>query len=193
MKILVTGSAGFIGSHTVRRLTQDGHEIVGIDNLNNYYDVNLKLDRLESLSALPRFRFQKLDISNRPDVESLFDAYRLEADVQSADGMYGVPVEAFANGGNDIVLFTGVTWSEPAGAVRAEGLTENSVMHFSGHPGQLSDTAEVVCVTTDAFVIAAADGSGMLIRTGLRPGSVEVERNPEKVRAFLVDRGYSAG
>ena len=53
-------------------------------------------------------------------------------------------------------------------------------------------TAEVVCVTTDAFVMAASDGSGMLIRTGLRPGSVEVERNPEKVRAFLVERGYRA-
>lgn len=126
------------------------------------------------------------------DVESLFDAYRLQAEVESAEGMYGVPVEAFASGNNDIVLFTGVTWSEPHGAVRAEGMAEGSVMHFSGHPGQLSDTAEVVCVTTDAFVIAAGDGSGMLIRTGLRPGSVEVERNPEKVRAFLVDRGYSA-
>ncbi|MDQ8158650.1 MAG: hypothetical protein P3B76_07690 [Gemmatimonadota bacterium] len=126
------------------------------------------------------------------DVESLFDAYRLQAEVESAEGMYGVPVEAFASGNNDIVLFTGVTWSEPHGAVRAEGMAEGAVMHFSGHPGQLSDTAEVVCVTTDAFVIAAGDGSGMLIRTGLRPGSVEVERNPEKVRAFLVDRGYSA-
>lgn len=130
--------------------------------------------------------------SDTADVESLFDAYRLEADVQSADGMYGVPVEAFAQGNNDIVLFTGVTWSEPPGTVRAEGMSEHAVMHFSGHPGQLSDTAEVVCVTTDAFVIAASDGSGVLIRTGLRPGSVEVERNPEKVRAFLVDRGYSA-
>lgn len=131
-------------------------------------------------------------VSDTADVESLFDAYRLEAEVQSADGMYGVPVEAFAQGNNDIVLFAGVTWSEPAGAVRAEGLSETSVMHFSGHPGQLSDTAEVVCITTDAFVIAASDGSGVLIRTGLRPGSVEVERNPEKVRAFLMDRGYSA-
>ena len=130
--------------------------------------------------------------SDTADVESLFDAYRLQAEVESAEGMYGVPVEAFASGNNDIVLFTGVTWSEPYGAVRAEGMAEGSVMHFSGHPGQLSDTAEVVCVTTDAFVIAAGDGSGMLIRTGLRPGSVEVERNPEKVRAFLVDRGYSA-
>lgn len=130
--------------------------------------------------------------SDTADVESLFDAYRLQAEIESAEGLYGVPVEAFANGNNDIVLFTGVTWSEPHGAVRAEGVAEHSVMHFSGHPGQLTDTAEVVCVTTDAFVIAATDGSGVLIRTGLRPGSVEVERNPEKVRAFLVDRGYSA-
>ena len=131
-------------------------------------------------------------VSDTVDVESLFDAYRLEATIESADGMYGVPIEAFANGNNDIVLFTGVSWSEPAGAVRAEGLAEGSVMHFSGHPGQLSDTAEVVCITTDAFVIAGSDGSGVLIRTGLRPGTVQVERNPEKVRAFLVDRGYSA-
>jgi UDP-glucuronate 4-epimerase len=72
MKILVTGAAGFIGSHTIRRLTQDGHEIVGIDNLNDYYDVNLKLDRLELLESLPQFRFHKLDIFNRSAVESLF-------------------------------------------------------------------------------------------------------------------------
>ncbi len=126
------------------------------------------------------------------DVESLFDAYRLTAEIADAGGLFGVPVTPFADGGNDIVLFTGVTWSEPQGSVRAEGLSDQSVMHFSGHPGQLTETAEVVCVTTDAFVVAASDGSGVLIRTGLRPGSVEVERNPEKVRAFLVDRGYSA-
>jgi UDP-glucuronate 4-epimerase len=74
MKILVTGAAGFIGSHTVRRLTQDGHEIFGIDNLNDYYDVQLKLDRLELLKSLPQFRFRRLDISNRSAVESLFAA-----------------------------------------------------------------------------------------------------------------------
>jgi UDP-glucuronate 4-epimerase len=72
MKILVTGVAGFIGSHTVRRLTQDGHELVGVDNLNDYYDVQLKLDRLELLTCLPQFRFKKLDISDRSAVKSLF-------------------------------------------------------------------------------------------------------------------------
>ncbi len=63
--------------------------------------------------------------SDTVDVESLFDAYRLQAEVESADGMYGVPVDAFANGNNDIVLFTGVTWSEPDGAVRTECIAES--------------------------------------------------------------------
>jgi hypothetical protein len=124
------------------------------------------------------------------DVEGLFDAFRIRAELEANAGVLGVPVEDFIEGNNDIVLFTGVTWTEPHGGVRAEGMAESSSMHFSGHPGQLSETAEVVCVTTDAFVVASAAGRGMLIRTGLRPGSLEVERNPEKVRAFLLERGY---
>lgn len=124
------------------------------------------------------------------DVEALFDAYRIRAELEPNPGVLGVPVEDFIDGNNDIVLFTGVTWSEPHGSMMAEGMSERSAMHFSGHPGQLSETAEVVCVTTDAFVVASAAGRGMLIRTGLRPGSIEVERNPEKVRAFLLERGY---
>ena len=65
MKILVTGAAGFIGSHVIRRLSADGHAIVGIDNLNDYYDVNLKLARLELLKSLPSFEFHKLDIADK--------------------------------------------------------------------------------------------------------------------------------
>ncbi|WP_396207479.1 hypothetical protein [Gemmatimonas sp.] len=124
------------------------------------------------------------------DVEGLFDAYRIRAEVEANAGVLGIPVEDFIDGNNDVVLFTGVTWSEPHGSLMAEGMSEGSAMHFSGHPGQLSETAEVVCVTTDAFVVASAAGRGMLLRTGLRPGSIEVERNPEKVRAFLLERGY---
>jgi len=124
------------------------------------------------------------------DVEGLFDAYRIRAELVDDPGISGVPVEDFIDGGNDIVLFTGMSWSEPHGPVKADGLSEGSAMVFSGHPGQLSETAEVVCVTTDAFVVASSVGRGMLIRTGLRPGSLEVERNPEKVRAFLLQRGY---
>ncbi|HEX4388631.1 MAG TPA: NAD-dependent epimerase/dehydratase family protein, partial [Steroidobacteraceae bacterium] len=66
MKILVTGAAGFIGSHTVQRLLSRGHEIVGIDNLNEYYDVTLKEARLARLTSLPHFRFEKLDVADEP-------------------------------------------------------------------------------------------------------------------------------
>jgi UDP-glucuronate 4-epimerase len=72
MKILVTGAAGFIGSHVIRRLSADGHAIVGIDNLNDYYDVNLKLARLELLKSLPSFEFHKLDIADKEAMQALF-------------------------------------------------------------------------------------------------------------------------
>ena len=55
-KILVTGSGGFIGFHTTKRLLQDGYEVIGIDNLNDYYDPNLKLKRLEFLNSLPDYK-----------------------------------------------------------------------------------------------------------------------------------------
>jgi UDP-glucuronate 4-epimerase len=72
LKILVTGAAGFIGSALSIRLLERGDEVVGIDNLNNYYDVNLKLARLERLSDHKRFKFVKLEISDRAAVENLF-------------------------------------------------------------------------------------------------------------------------
>ncbi|MGZ8165303.1 MAG: NAD-dependent epimerase [Methylobacter sp.] len=72
MKILVTGAAGFIGSTLGIRLLERGDEVVGIDNLNDYYDVNLKLARLERLRDYKRFKFVKLEIADREGVENLF-------------------------------------------------------------------------------------------------------------------------
>jgi len=72
LKILVTGSAGFIGSALTIRLLERGEEVVGIDNLNEYYDVNLKLARLERLRDYKLFKFIKLEISDRVGVEELF-------------------------------------------------------------------------------------------------------------------------
>ena len=72
MKILLTGAAGFIGMSTALRLLDRGDEVVGIDNLNPYYDVQLKLDRLQRLQSQPRFRFVKMDIADRPAMEQLF-------------------------------------------------------------------------------------------------------------------------
>ncbi len=74
MKILVTGAAGFIGMHTSLRLLARGDEVVGIDNLNNYYDVSLKQARLERLTSHRNFRFQKLDVADAAGMKSLFAA-----------------------------------------------------------------------------------------------------------------------
>jgi UDP-glucuronate 4-epimerase len=72
LKILVTGAAGFIGSSLSLKLLERGDEVVGIDNLNDYYDVNLKLARLERLRGYDRFKFIKLDIADRGAVDELF-------------------------------------------------------------------------------------------------------------------------
>jgi UDP-glucuronate 4-epimerase len=78
MKILLTGAAGFIGMTTALRLLARGDEVVGLDNLNDYYSVQLKLDRLARLQALPGFRFVKLDVADRAGMEALFAAERFD-------------------------------------------------------------------------------------------------------------------
>ena len=78
MKILVTGAAGFIGMTTALRLLERGDEVVGLDNLNDYYDVQLKRDRLARLQAHGQFRFVQIDVADRPVMEALFAAERFE-------------------------------------------------------------------------------------------------------------------
>ncbi|AMB85609.1 capsular biosynthesis protein CpsI [Pseudomonas agarici] len=70
-KILVTGVAGFIGFHIARRLLQDGDQVVGLDNLNDYYDVSLKRARLAMLQKSAGFRFELLDVANQEDMHAL--------------------------------------------------------------------------------------------------------------------------
>lgn len=72
MKVLVTGAAGFIGMHTSQRLLARGDEVVGVDNLNDYYDVQLKRDRLQQLNALPGFRFMQLNLADQQAMQQLF-------------------------------------------------------------------------------------------------------------------------
>lgn len=78
MKILVTGAAGFIGSTTARRLLARGDEVVGLDNLNDYYDVNLKKARLALMDKEPGFRFVLLDLAERPGMDRLFRSERFD-------------------------------------------------------------------------------------------------------------------
>jgi UDP-glucuronate 4-epimerase len=72
MKILLTGAAGFIGSHVAHKLLARGDEVVGLDNLNDYYDPNLKRARLAPLEKLPKFRFVKMDLADKGGMKSLF-------------------------------------------------------------------------------------------------------------------------
>lgn len=84
MHVLVTGVAGFIGHHLALRLLARGDSIVGIDNLNDYYDVTLKENRLKRFPTDAKFSFRKLDITNRADIQSLFEKEKFDAVVNLA-------------------------------------------------------------------------------------------------------------
>lgn len=75
-KILVTGAAGFIGFHLSKSLLNDGFSVIGIDNLNDYYDINLKKNRLENIINHKNFSFEESDISNRKKVEEIFAKFK---------------------------------------------------------------------------------------------------------------------
>ncbi len=83
-KILITGAAGFIGMHLTKKLLETGYAVTGIDNLNDYYDVKLKLDRLDLLKPFGRFRFLKMDLADKDAVLNLFSENRFEIVVNLA-------------------------------------------------------------------------------------------------------------
>lgn len=78
MKILITGVAGFIGFHVAERLLAQGHVVVGLDNLNDYYEVSLKLARLARIESRPNFRFIRLDLADRTVMAELFAREQFE-------------------------------------------------------------------------------------------------------------------
>ena len=75
-KILVTGAAGFIGYHLCKSLLEDDYEVLGIDNINDYYDPNLKLARLEQLKPYKNFKFEQVDIANRDSITQSFQSFK---------------------------------------------------------------------------------------------------------------------
>jgi UDP-glucuronate 4-epimerase len=84
MKILVTGAAGFVGFHTAVKLLERGDEVIGLDNFNDYYDVNLQESRARILADFENFRMVRLDLADRSGMESLFGTEKFEKVVHLA-------------------------------------------------------------------------------------------------------------
>jgi len=84
MKLLVTGAAGFIGYALTKSLCERGDDVIGIDNLNDYYDVSLKQLRLQQLASFDNFHFQQLDIADKQALQEIFKQHRFERVVNMA-------------------------------------------------------------------------------------------------------------
>jgi UDP-glucuronate 4-epimerase len=123
MKILLTGAAGFIGMHTSLRLLARGDTVVGVDNLNDYYDVNLKEARLARLSSHANFHFHKLDVANRDGIAALFAAEKPERVIHLAAqaGVRYSLTNPHAYIDSNIVGFTNIL----------EGCRHNAVQHLA--------------------------------------------------------------
>ena len=108
--ILVTGAAGFIGFHVAKRLLEQGRPVVGLDNLNSYYDPALKDARLAELAKLPGFTFVKLDLADRAGMAALFAAHRFPHVVHLAAqaGVRYSLIDPYAYIDSNIVGFTNI-------------------------------------------------------------------------------------
>ena len=82
--ILVTGAAGFIGYSITKKISNE-YKVIGIDNLNTYYDLKLKKDRLKNLDKLTNFKFYKFDIENSKKLENIFKKYKFHCIIHLAD------------------------------------------------------------------------------------------------------------
>ena len=123
MKVLVTGAAGFIGMHVSQILLARGDSVVGLDNLNDYYDVQLKLDRLARLTPHAGFRFVKMDVADREGMAKLFADEKFDRVVHLAAqaGVRYSLVNPHAYIDSNIVGFTNIL----------EGCRHNAVQHLA--------------------------------------------------------------
>ena len=203
MKILLTGAAGFIGSHVAQLLLARGDAVVGLDNLNAYYDPQLKHDRLALLTEQPGFSFVQLDVADRAAIPALFEAERFDRVVHLAAqaGVRHSLVDPHAYIDSNIVGFTnilegcrhtGVKHLVYASSSSVYG--GNTVMPFSEHHG-VDHPVSLYAATKKANELMAHTYSHLfqLPTTGLRFFTVYGPWGRPDMALFLFTKAILAG
>ena len=124
------------------------------------------------------------------DLERQFEAFRIEANIEKSPVEIAPLATPFGGGTNDVVLFRGETWIETPERAEPEFRSEDTIIQFSGRPGQHTESASAMCVTTDAVLIVSVEGTGVLVRTGAVPYRVEIVEDRLEIARFLRQRGY---
>jgi UDP-glucuronate 4-epimerase len=201
--ILVTGAAGFIGYHTSRHLLQRGDEVLGIDNINDYYDPKLKEARLALLRDFPRFRFQRIDVADRERMADLFRREQPKRVVHLAAqaGVRYSLVNPFAYTESNITGFLNIL--EGARAVRVEHLVyastssvygANTKQPFSEHDN-IDHPVSLYAATKKANELMAHSYSHLyaIPTTGLRFFTVYGPWGRPDMALFTFTKGILAG
>ncbi|MEW6186996.1 MAG: NAD-dependent epimerase [Thermodesulfobacteriota bacterium] len=201
--ILVTGAAGFIGFHLCRRLLREGERVFGLDNLNDYYDVRLKLDRLSQLKGQSGFTFCQGDLSDRPFLSDLFAAQRFDVVVNLAAqaGVRYSLINPYAYGETNLMGFLNIlegcrhhqvkhlVFASSSSVYGANTLMPFSVHHNVDHPVSL------YAATKKANELMAHTYAGLyhLPCTGLRFFTVYGPWGRPDMALFLFTRAILAG
>ena len=122
------------------------------------------------------------------DLEPELQAVRLRAEVVPSAPAGDAP-GAFAAGSNDVVIFRSATWAEARADSGGDG-APHAYVQFTGSPLQRTAHAVAACTVDDAVVVAATDGTGLLVRCGLRPGTLDVVADRTAIARFLAERHY---
>ncbi len=203
MKVLVTGAAGFIGMHVSQILLARGDQVVGLDNLNDYYDPRLKHDRLARLSGQPGFEFVQMDVADRQGIADLFAKHRFDRVVHLAAqaGVRYSLVNPHAYIESNIVGFTNILEGcrhtqvqHLAYASSSSVYGGNTLMPFSEHHG-VDHPVSLYAATKKANELMAHTYSHLfnLPTTGLRFFTVYGPWGRPDMALFLFTKAILAG
>ncbi len=203
MKILLTGAAGFIGLHVAQRLLARGDQVVGLDNLNAYYDPQLKRDRLALIDGHAGFSFEHRDVADRPGIAALFESERFDQVVHLAAqaGVRHSLIDPHAYIDSNIVGFTNILEGCRHTGIRhlvyassSSVYGGNTVMPFSEHHG-VDHPVSLYAATKKANELMAHTYSHLfgLPSTGLRFFTVYGPWGRPDMALFLFTRAILAG